>query len=335
MPENLKEADLDAISWECVQAKSATLEEWTLYFMNYDNVKSGDKFPSEKELTRVYHSEGETLGEHTGWYKFNFEHPFHYDGSKYLLVVLYKKEHSNGNGQCKWNCFEYEKMQFDTGKYDDNVNRPTNFHFDTHEMWIPVARFGNANYDPLPIEMASVKNYEAANNNTYVEWTTLSEKNCSHFVVESASEISENTEWNVAEYIPTQSVDGNSIEKLTYTFVDYPENWENGYPATTYYRILQYDVDNDEPQYVSEILAVNHKKAGMDGKIKVDVYPNPFASELTIEVNASTEVTIYDVKGVMMDTFEMSAGKHFMNLDYQAGTYFIKIGDEVRTVVKM
>jgi hypothetical protein len=88
----------------------------------------------------------------------------------------------------------------------------------------------------LPVELTQ---FEAVGYPRWnvVKWTTASEQNSSHFVLESSYD------GEMWKEIATRNAAGNSIEDVKYSWIDYNQN------ELTYYRLVQYDIDGKSETY--------------------------------------------------------------------------------------
>jgi Secretion system C-terminal sorting domain len=127
----------------------------------------------------------------------------------------------------------------------------------------------------VPIKLAA---FTAAKqgNNALVSWTTASEINADHFEIERS--------YDGVNFVSVgnKQAAGNSTSDVNYSFID-PITVSSG---IIYYRLKTIDIDGKES--ISKIVSL--KLNG--GPIKdFTVYPNPFATDLKIQLNAATETT--------------------------------------------
>lgn len=139
---------------------------------------------------------------------------------------------------------------------------------------------------PLPIELLS---FEAVLNGEVVtlDWTTASEKNNDHFVVERTSDAINYTA------IATVQGAGNSDGIRHYSAVD-----NEPLSGTSYYRLRQ--VDFDGANSLSKIVPVNYLKG--KGTISFVLYPNPASDKTSLFIYDATagqqvDITVYDISG--------------------------------------
>ncbi|MBQ4010833.1 MAG: T9SS type A sorting domain-containing protein, partial [Bacteroidales bacterium] len=138
----------------------------------------------------------------------------------------------------------------------------------------------------LPIELTSFS-AECDGKSSLVEWTTATERNNDHFVLERSDDAINFTE------IARVAGAGNSIEPLDYSYTDYDiRNGDN------YYRLWQ--VDYDGTRTASEIIVATCVNETIDAP-EVLTYPNPFSGELTVVLenfgNSKARIEIIDMLG--------------------------------------
>jgi len=144
---------------------------------------------------------------------------------------------------------------------------------------------GGGNENPLPISLLS---FDAVCKNDIVNinWSTASETNNDYFTIERSTDA---TNWEFVNNIPGN---GNSN-----TVMYYSANDDKPYNGTSYYRLKQTDF-NGQSETFSPV-AVICGDAG--GEQSITYYPNPFTSELILEMNnisaENAVIKIYDVMG--------------------------------------
>ena len=92
----------------------------------------------------------------------------------------------------------------------------------------------------------------------------------------------------------------------------------------------------EEPQ-----VGINEECIMNNEKFKLTNYPNPFNPETMIELsikeNETGTLTIYNMKGQLLETYEYKAGNHELNWDaaqYSSGIYFYKLETQSYTETK-
>ncbi len=148
----------------------------------------------------------------------------------------------------------------------------------------------------LPIELTSFS-AECDGKSSLVEWTTATERNNDHFVLERSVDAI-----NFAE-IARLAGAGNSIEPQDYTYTDYDiRNGDN------YYRLWQ--VDYDGTRTASEIIVATCIGETLDAP-EVLAYPNPFSGELTVVLenfgNSKARIEVYDMLGAVVKVVDIDS----------------------------
>ena len=174
----------------------------------------------------------------------------------------------------------------------------------------------------LPVEFIEFDS-KILKNNTFLNFSTASETNNSHFNIERSADARN------FETIGEIKGAGNSNREISYTFTD-----EKPLPGINYYRIKQTDFDG---QYsYSEIRSVRHK-----GLSNVSVTPRTTEGRLDIitELEDYT-ITIYNAAGQEVKRMvEMSLDQSISIETLHPGVYFVKINSrsesETVRVVKL
>lgn len=177
----------------------------------------------------------------------------------------------------------------------------------------------------LPIELAS---FTATKKHRVVEldWTTETEINGSHFLVERGSNGVD------FEEIGKVTAVGTSIEIQTYDFLDpNPMNGQN------YYRLKMVDLDGTYEYSEVQIVEFNYSIEEM-----IAVYPNPVIDGTKLEIKLTKEsevrIKVVDMRGRIIEEkplTSMSAGSFIFDYDFDHladGMYFFDITvDELQT----
>ncbi len=148
----------------------------------------------------------------------------------------------------------------------------------------------------LPIELTSFS-AECDGKSSLVEWTTATERNNDHFVLERSDDAINFTE------IARVAGAGNRIEPLDYSYTDYDiRNGDN------YYRLWQ--VDYDGTRTASEIIVATCVDKTIDTP-EVLTYPNPFSGELTVVLenfgNSKARIEVYDMLGCIVKAVDIDS----------------------------
>jgi hypothetical protein len=167
----------------------------------------------------------------------------------------------------------------------------------------------------LPIVLTVFKAVKVIDGNL-VSWSTSSEINNSHFVLQKSFD---GEHWHVLEEIDGA---GNSTTVLNYHFID-----REHCPSICYYRLKQ--VDYDGKFETSKIISIESESLAEAG---LRIYPDPVGNNPTVEYYADSEfefeleiysiiseTTLSAVKG--LNSFEINTS------NYSSGVYFMLIKD--------
>ncbi|MEM9920396.1 MAG: carboxypeptidase regulatory-like domain-containing protein, partial [Bacteroidota bacterium] len=173
---------------------------------------------------------------------------------------------------------------------------------------------------PLPVELVAFEGaVETAGN--LLEWTTASEWNHDHFVLERSLD---------GQFFETVAkVPGHRNSQVTrqYSYMDGALLVK----GLVYYRLKSVDLGG-EFSY-SSVIVLN--RASADKGLNIELYPNPFNNFSTISYelprdNYSARLSIYDVLGNELKSFELNAasGSLEVGADLMKGLYLVKIEGE-------
>lgn len=142
---------------------------------------------------------------------------------------------AGGNRTSTGDGFSVIRLQLPAGATQCAVDLYCRINSAGEEWWIDnVELLQIAPCVPLPIELLSFKGFNMINYN-HITWTTATESNNSHFVLERSS----NTiDWNEISIIQGN---GNSINSKYYDYLDYDYSKNN----INYYRFKQVDFNGD------------------------------------------------------------------------------------------
>ena len=177
----------------------------------------------------------------------------------------------------------------------------------------------------LPIELVE---FSAHCNGNLVEilWTTASERNNDHFVVEKS--------YDAVNFTAIAQVAGagNSIERIEYGHSD-----NDYYGGNVYYRL--YQVDYDGTKTYSEIISVSCND--IENDLNVSIFPNPFSSDVTIILehfrNEPATIEVYDVMGRAIKYVKVESTYNeyetTLNLEeFPAGIYTVRVSTSSATL---
>jgi hypothetical protein len=171
----------------------------------------------------------------------------------------------------------------------------------------------------LPIVLTAFKVVKVAEGNV-VSWSTSSEINNSHFVLEKSFD---GEHWHVLEEIDGA---GNSTKVLNYHFVD-----REHCPSICYYRLKQ--VDFDGKFETSKIISIETESLAETG---LRIYPDPVGNNPTVDYYAEEafefELEIYSIDGSIISETTLNAVKGLNSFEintsnYSTGVYLMVIKD--------
>ncbi len=130
-------------------------------------------------------------------------------------------------------------------------------------------------FSTLPVKFASFTAILKNNDRAELRWTTSSEMNLSHFVVEKSTDGSHFTDAGIV------FANGSPETSTSYMF---PDNLANTQARIIYYRIRSVDNDAKFEYSATRLVRLNDKTTN---NLIVSVFPNPASSELRVEVPAN------------------------------------------------
>lgn len=182
---------------------------------------------------------------------------------------------------------------------------------------------GEVNCSPLPVDFISITATPMDDRSVDVNWSTSTELNCSHFVVERMNELQE---WDSLGYITGA---GTTTVTQHYQFND-----KHPFLEISYYRVRQ--VDFDGKINYSPIASVQLTAQ------KLIAVPNPSSGKFNIHIPIANDQSeeylfVYDQFGKLIQ--EKPVGKNtIVTIDlskYPAGIYILRYsGDVIRLVKK-
>lgn len=163
------------------------------------------------------------------------------------------------------------------------------------EFWLN----GNLTASPLPVELTSFQANCTVDQEVELSWTTASEHNSSHFVVERTVD---GVEWS--QLVTVQSA-GNSNSLLTYSIMDSERSLE-----TVYYRLTQVDVDGAAKMY--DPVSINCEESASVNEVLT--YPNPSNSDFYVQIKSANYegdgvLKVIDVHGATIQTLPIKIQK--------------------------
>ena len=186
--------------------------------------------------------------------------------------------------------------------------------------------FGGSVANPLPVKLTAF-NVSCDENQINVEWTTASEQNSSHFVVEKSRDL---INWSSVSRVEAA---GQSNQEIKYNSTDL-----NGSNGVFYYRLKQVDF-NGESEFYGPISV--SCESDINAMI---VYPNPSKGIFTVEVSwnenaASTQIQIIDMTGKVIHEKDLNLNTGTTQVEFnpenlQMGMYLIRLNSDKATDLK-
>jgi hypothetical protein len=182
----------------------------------------------------------------------------------------------------------------------------------------------NSNATPLPIELISFEGKAIDLYENELTWSTASESNNSHFIVEHSRDAQT---WESIGQLEGQ---GNSLVKNDYSLSHlYPELGDN------YYRLLQ--VDFDGTLNYSNVILIKNKKES----IGFEIYPNPSNGIINLISDQKIKEIprLFDCSGKSLNPIIRfsSNSDYSMQIDLSElakGTYLLRFANKTKLVVK-
>jgi hypothetical protein len=183
---------------------------------------------------------------------------------------------------------------------------------------------GTDDINPLPVQ---ISRFEAMRRGADAEliWTTASEINASHFVIERSVN---NKDWDAVGKVSSKN--GNSNTTQSYIFLDVNVQQTSG-ASLVYYRLRAVDIDG-----TSEITPT--RKVNFESRIgerEISVYPNPFRNQITLNINSTVDtdamINVYDIYGkrVLQFTRSIVYGENGIIINdlniLKQGMYIVKV----------
>lgn len=174
------------------------------------------------------------------------------------------------------------------------------------------ARYSSA----LPLKLISFTAQRTQLNKVSLAWTSNSEINSSHFILERSTD--GNLFENAGSVIATGS--GNNHYQFSSTLL---------IAATNYYRLKMVDIDGKH-QY-SNIVRINNN----GDAVKLSVFPSPASEFITLVSSKKQEVSITNTTGQVISNSMLINGNQTINIaSWVPGIYFIKTEEAVLKFVK-
>lgn len=171
---------------------------------------------------------------------------------------------------------------------------------------------------PFPVKLMS---FTGRNNGTTNElnWITATEQNNGGFSIERSEDLKS---WYTIGSQLSKAQNGNSSEKLSYTFTDNTPN-----AGMEYYRLKQ--TDRDDKVTYSTYVTINSK-----ANVTVQVYPNPASGVINISgISKGNIIRLADITGKVVLEQKAENNIAAINLGiFSANTYIIQIVESGKIV---
>ena len=156
-------------------------------------------------------------------------------------------------------------------------------------------------------------------------WQTASEKNARLFEVHAS------VDGKIFKQVGSIKANGNTNVTSTYNFTDVNALANNN---KVYYKLKSVDVDGAFEW--SNIVIVSAKEANNNS---IDIYPNPFNTNVTLSLVDNTPATIevVSMQGVSVYNATANNNNMFVNINLTqltSGVYFIKVTQNGNTTVQ-
>ncbi len=221
----------------------------------------------------------------------------------------------------------WENITSVTGTFATDVYAASNYFYCTQPGVTNFSPFTISNFGTaLPIELISFQANCAGDKQVAVTWSTASEHNTSHFVVEKSRDGSNWTTLN------TLGAAGNSTSIIEYALTD--TDVANG---ITYYRLTQFDLDGASETF--NIASVNCGEQAVTSNLVT--YPNPsngsfYVDFYTQDLTGPSSISVFDSRGVIVYRQDVLVEKgsnvfHIEKMEAAPGMYYIQVSNGTTT----
>lgn len=170
---------------------------------------------------------------------------------------------------------------------------------------------------PMPITYQNQPIVKVQNNRTQITWSVSTQLNNDKYTIEHSTD--------GRSFSPIGEIAGDGTSNIIkhYEYIHTSPSI-----GINFYRIKQVDYDG---QYsYSDITSVRY-----DGDNKINIYPNPVTSEVTITTYEKTTLQIMDVFGRVLSKQDISEGQNTINLaELPIGILIFVAGDQRFKVLK-
>lgn len=183
----------------------------------------------------------------------------------------------------------------------------------------PFTISSDLNFAPLPVELMSFSS-SCLDNDVAIKWTTASENNSMHFIVETSTDA---LNWDILSVVPAA--------QFSTSILNYAITHVGAAREKNYYRLKQVDLDG-----AVELFNVIYANCGNVAGNPV-VFPNPSNGDFTIdfsgaEMKGVVQLSIMNTEGKEISNREVNLEEgvntyQFNNMEPQPGIYYLKIVD--------
>jgi hypothetical protein len=200
---------------------------------------------------------------------------------------------------------------------------------------VPVTRNSSTNEPacPLPVEFMYF-NAAASGNSSALDWGTASEINNYGFEVQRYNESTQ--VWDNLGFVLSKAIGGNSLDKLTYDYLDENVYDQSMGAKTFYYRLRQVDFNGDFE--FSEVKSVSFNSKTPINEITVKLFPNPVNDILFIELTNNQgqnyyDILVYDKFGKLVLTNQVKRKAQIDVSQLPQGSYSITIRNDKQMLI--
>jgi len=201
--------------------------------------------------------------------------------------------------------------------------------FDTdrmHSIWFKNFTFTSP-LSTLPVKLASFTATLGKNNKADLKWTTASEINVSHFVVERSTD---GANYNEAGVVFAY---GNATDKTNYSFSDNLSNIQSG---VVYYRLRSVDLDGKGMYSETRIIKIGKQAENV---ITITAFPNPVTNEVRIAIpaewqNKKVNYEVLNANGQVAKKTETASSSQVESINtsnLSRGFYVVRVSCEGQT----
>ncbi|MDP5011641.1 MAG: T9SS type A sorting domain-containing protein, partial [Crocinitomicaceae bacterium] len=183
----------------------------------------------------------------------------------------------------------------------------------------PFTISSDLNFAPLPVELMSFSSV-CSDNDVAIKWSTASENNSMHFVVETSTDA---LNWEVLSVV--------QAAQFSTSILNYAITHEGAARNKNYYRLKQVDLDG-AVEFFNVIYANCGNVAG-----EPVVFPNPSNGNFTIDFSGAgmkgdVQLSIMNTEGKEISNREVNLEEgvntyQINNMELQPGIYYLKIVD--------